>query len=84
MASTLYLVDAYSVYAASVTASSTILRCILATFLPLAGPAMYDKLGIGWGTSLLGFIAMAFIPCPFFFYFYGERIRNSTLFKIDI
>ncbi|KAK2882506.1 hypothetical protein FQN49_000272 [Arthroderma sp. PD_2] len=83
MASTLYLVDAYTVYAASVTASSTIFRCLLATFLPLAGPAMYDKLGVGWGTSLLGFIAVAFIPLPFIFYIYGQRLRESKRFGID-
>ncbi|KAM5429352.1 hypothetical protein McanMca71_002963 [Microsporum canis] len=82
MASTLYLVDAYTVYAASVTASSTIFRCLCATFLPLAGPAMYGKLGVGWGTSLLGFIAVAFIPLPFIFYIYGQRLRESKRFGI--
>ncbi|EFQ99853.1 cycloheximide resistance protein [Nannizzia gypsea CBS 118893] len=83
MASTLYLVDAYTVYSASVTASSTIFRCLCATFLPLAGPAMYGKLGVGWGTSLLGFIAVAFIPLPFIFYIYGQRLRESKRLRID-
>ncbi|KAL7894303.1 major facilitator superfamily domain-containing protein [Trichoderma sp. SZMC 28014] len=77
MATTLYLVDAYTAYAASVTASSTVFRCLCATFLPLAGPALYERLGVGWGTSLLGFVAVAFIPLPCFFYMYGERIRKS-------
>ncbi|UKZ61259.1 uncharacterized protein TrAtP1_002527 [Trichoderma atroviride] len=77
MAATLYLVDAYTVYAASVTASNTVFRCLCATFLPLAGPALYERLGVGWGTSLLGFVAVAFIPLPCFFYMYGERIRES-------
>lgn len=83
MATTLYLVDAYTVYAASVTASNTIFRCLCAAFLPLAGPAMYDRLGVGWGTSLLGFIAVAFVPLPFFFYVYGQRIRETKRFKIE-
>ena len=83
MASTMYLVDAYTVYAASVTASSTIFRCLFGALLPLAGPAMYDDLGVGWGTSLLGFISVAFIPLPFFFYFYGQRLRETKHFKVE-
>ncbi|OGM48092.1 hypothetical protein ABOM_002891 [Aspergillus bombycis] len=83
MASVMYLVDAYTVYAASVTASNTIFRCLFGALLPLAGGAMYSALGVGWGTSVLGFIAVAFIPVPVIFYLYGERIRESSLFKVD-
>lgn len=83
MASTMYLVDAYTVYAASVTASSTIFRCLFGALLPLAGGAMYDALGVGWGTSVLGFISVAFIPLPFVFYFYGQRIRETKRFKVE-
>lgn len=83
MASTMYLVDTYTVYAASVTASSTILRCLFGALLPLAGPAMYDALGVGWGTSLLGFISVAFIPLPFIFYFYGQRLREAKYFNVE-
>ena len=71
MVSTMYLVDAYTVSPASVTAASTILRCLFGALLPLAGPAMYDKLGYGWGNSVLGFIAVDFLPPPFIFYRYG-------------
>ncbi|OAA63486.1 cycloheximide resistance protein [Niveomyces insectorum RCEF 264] len=83
MASTLYLIDAYTVYAASVTASGTILRCLIATVLPLAGSSMYDRLGFGWGNSLLGFIAVAFMPLPVVFYVYGERIRKTKRFQVN-
>ncbi len=84
MATTMYLVDAYTEYAASVTASSTILRCLFGTFLPLAGPAMYQALGVGWGTSVLGFISLAFIPLPFIFYRFGQRIRETKRIQINI
>lgn len=83
MASAMYLVDAYTVHAASVTAASTIFRCLLGALLPLAGPSMYNALGLGWGNSLLGFIAIAFIPLPFIFYLYGQRIRETKLFKVE-
>jgi len=80
----MYLVDAYTIHAASVTAASTVLRSLSATFLPLAGPAMYNKLGVGWGNSLLGFVSLAFLPLPFIFYRYGQRIREAKPFKVEI
>jgi len=57
----------------------TFFRSILATFLPLAGPPLYNTLGLGfksptvqannrWGNSVLGFIGVALIPIPFLLY----------------
>jgi multidrug resistance protein len=78
-----YLVDAYTTYAASAMAANTVFRSLAGALLPLAGPKMYEKLGLGWGNSLLGFIALALCPLPVIFYIYGERIRTSKLFKVD-
>lgn len=83
MASAMYLVDAYTVHAASVTAASTICRCLLGAVLPLAGPSMYKALGLDWGNSLLGFISIAFIPLPFICYRYGQQIRETKLFNVE-
>jgi len=44
---------------------------------------MYSALGVGWGTSVLGFIAVGMIPLPFIFIRYGERIRQSKVFKVE-
>lgn len=71
-----YLVDAYGLYAASALAANTVVRSLVGAFLPFAAQPMYDALGIGWGTSALAFIALAFMPCPMLFYVYGERIRR--------
>ncbi|KAJ4288985.1 hypothetical protein N0V90_011327 [Kalmusia sp. IMI 367209] len=78
-----YLVDAFTVHAASVSAAATVFRSLLGALLPLAGNAMYDALGVGWGNSLLGFIAVACIPVPVLFWIYGERIRNSRWSKVE-
>lgn len=78
-----YLIDAYTLYAASAIAANTVLRSILGAMLPLAGPSMYSALGLGWGNSLLGFIAFAMLPLPFIFWRYGERIRTSKRFQIN-
>jgi hypothetical protein len=41
-----------------------------------------EKLGLGWGNSLLAFIAMAMIPLPFAFIKWGEQIREK--YKVDL
>lgn len=78
-----YLVDAFTIYAASAMAANTVLRSLLGAFLPLAGPQMYRTLGLGWGNSLLAFIAVALWPVSLGFYIYGERIRTSKRFKVE-
>jgi hypothetical protein len=77
-----YLIDAYTIHAASVVAANTVLRSICGAFVPLAGPAMYGKLGLDWGNSLLAFIALALVPLPIIFWTYGERIRTSKRFEV--
>ncbi|KAJ9145091.1 Major facilitator superfamily [Pleurostoma richardsiae] len=78
MPTMVYLVDCFGAEAAaSALAANTVLRSFAGAFLPLAGPPMYDALGLGWGNSLLGFLALALIPIPWIFTLYGEKIRLS-------
>ncbi|KAF2398111.1 multidrug resistance protein [Trichodelitschia bisporula] len=79
-----YLIDSYQMYAASVTAANTVMRSLLGALLPLAGPKMFAALGLGWGNSLLGFIALAMVPMPIIFWKYGERIRTSPRFQMNL
>ncbi|KAL1975421.1 hypothetical protein VTN31DRAFT_3813 [Thermomyces dupontii] len=83
MATSTYLIDAFTVYSASVMAANTVFRSLAGAVLPLAGGRMYADLGLGWGNSLLAFIALAMIPLPFLFWRCGERIRTSKRFKVD-
>ncbi|KAF7561454.1 hypothetical protein G7046_g2679 [Stylonectria norvegica] len=75
----MYLVDSFTIYAASALAANAVMRSIAGAVLPLAGLPMYDKLGMGWGNSLLGFIAAALLPAPWLFIKYGEYLRKSTV-----
>ncbi|KAH8653349.1 major facilitator superfamily domain-containing protein [Xylariales sp. PMI_506] len=74
---TTYLVDSYPTYAASAMAANTVLRSLVGALLPLAGPPMYDALGLGWGNTLLGLICVIMIPVPVLFYKFGARLRKS-------
>ena len=73
-----YLVDSYDLYGASAIAANVILRAIFGAILPLAGPSLYNNLGLGWGNSVLALIAVAFIPAVVVLMRYGEQIRNSS------
>ena len=79
-----YLVDAYTRYAASAMGANTVLRSILGALFPLFGLQMYSKLGLGWGNSLLAFVSLAMCPIPFFFYYYGERIRTHPKLQVKL
>lgn len=71
----IYLLDAYVQYAASVIAATTVLRSVAGAMLPLAGLSMYNDLGLGWGNSVLAFLALALIPVPVVFRLYGAKLR---------
>ena len=78
-----YLIDAFTIYAASAIAANTILRSLVGALLPLAGRKMYETLGLGWGNSLLAFIALAMCPIPWVFFKYGEWIRKNPRFQVQ-
>lgn len=75
-----YLADAYEIFAASAMAATSCSRSIYGAVLPFAGLPMYNKLGIAWATSLLGFLSLAMSVVPFIFIAYGNRIRGGSPF----
>ena len=79
-----YLVDVYDLYSASAVAAGVILRAYAGAILPLAGPPLYGALGYGWGNSLLGLIAIIFIPAVAGLMMYGERLRTNPRFNPDL
>lgn len=83
MPTQLYLVEAFGPEAsASALAANVILRLLCAAFIPLAGPSLYANLGLGWGNGVLGFIGVAFLPVPFFFFRYGGWLRERFAVKL--
>lgn len=42
---------------------------------------VYERLGIGWATSLLGFVGLAMLPIPWVMYKWGEQIRGGSHFE---
>ncbi|GAA5946169.1 hypothetical protein JCM3765_000142 [Sporobolomyces pararoseus] len=75
-----YLIDVYYVFAASALAANAVLRSLLGFAFPLFTRTMFENLGTQWALTLLAFLALAFMPVPFIFYYYGDRIRAKSTF----
>ena len=73
-----YLPDAYPEYAASVLAGNNFVRCTFGAGCVLFAAPMYNNLGIQWASTLLGILGLVFVPVPFLFYFYGDKIRRAS------
>ena len=46
-----YIIDAFGIYAASAIAANAFIRSAMGAFIPLAGPPLYNAIGLGWGNS---------------------------------
>ncbi len=71
-----YYIDSFSKYVASAIAAGTVFRSIVGGVAPLFAPALFDKVGYGWGISTFGFCALALTPSPVLFYYFGGRVRK--------
>lgn len=76
-----YFIDAHPLYEASATAAATAVRSLVGALVPLFGRSIYDAMGLGWGTSLLGFLTLAMAPLPWIFFKIGEKIRTNPKFR---
>ncbi|KIN08855.1 hypothetical protein OIDMADRAFT_141116 [Oidiodendron maius Zn] len=70
-----YLLDAYTIYAASVLAAGAMLRSLFGAAFPLFTTQMYDNLGIHWASSIPAFLTVVCLPFPFVMYKYGAGLR---------
>ncbi|KAI0132203.1 major facilitator superfamily transporter [Xylariales sp. AK1849] len=76
-----FLVDTYTRYAASAVAAGTVLRSLAGFGFPLFASSLYDRLGMGWGNTLLAFLAIVIgWPSPIMLWFYGEKLRKRSPF----
>ncbi|KAL9606111.1 MAG: hypothetical protein Q9179_000737 [Wetmoreana sp. 5 TL-2023] len=77
-----YYIDSFSKYAASAIAAGAVFRSIVGGIIPIFVPALFDKVGYGWGVSVFAFLSMALSPVPLLFFYYGGRLREK--FAIEL
>lgn len=73
-----YIIDSYTVFAASSLTSNAILRALFGAAFPLFSPILYQNLGAQWGSSIPAFLALACAPMPFLFYRFGKYLRDRS------
>ncbi|KAI4170642.1 MAG: hypothetical protein LQ343_004874 [Gyalolechia ehrenbergii] len=77
-----YYIDSFAKYAASAIAAGAVFRSIVGGIVPIFAPAIFDKVGYGWGVSVFAFLSLALSPAPVLFYKFGGRIRER--FAIEL
>ncbi|KAJ6159699.1 hypothetical protein N7497_004236 [Penicillium chrysogenum] len=78
-----YLVDGYTIYAASALAGNAVIRALFGAAFPLFTTPMYQNLGIQWASSISAFLAVACLPFPWIFYKYGPAIRRHCQYAAE-
>ncbi|KAJ8081862.1 hypothetical protein PM082_007708 [Marasmius tenuissimus] len=74
-----YIVDVFTLHAASGLAATFCLRSLFAFGFPLFSPALYRALGLGWGNTVLAAVGIVIgVPAPFIFWFYGKKVRGRS------
>jgi hypothetical protein len=79
-----YLIDAYTIYAASVLGANMVIRYIFGAAFLLFTTRMYDRLEIHWATCIPAFLTLICAPFPFLFYKYGASIRKRCKFAAEV
>ncbi|KAF2876940.1 major facilitator superfamily domain-containing protein [Massariosphaeria phaeospora] len=79
-----YLADTYHRYASSALAAQSFCRNMLGGIFPLITTQMYNRLGFGAASSLLGGIGTLLTLVPWILVFYGPRIRARSKFASEI
>ncbi|KAJ5971517.1 uncharacterized protein N7479_001435 [Penicillium vulpinum] len=77
-----YLVGAFTAYSASALAANNLVRSLIGGVVPLSGPEMYGKLGLGWGNTLLALLALIFGLAPLWFYKTKEKEIESKAIPV--
>ena len=75
----MYMMDTYGpLYGASAAGASSLSRYTLSAAFPLFTLQLYEALGTGWATSLLGFCTVAMAPIPWVFWKWGPKSRARS------
>lgn len=83
MATNLYIVDVYGAgYGASALSANSLLRYLFAAVFPLFSLQMYERLGVDWAVSLLGFISIFLAGIPWCFIKWGPGLRARSRYSL--
>ncbi|KAJ5287824.1 major facilitator superfamily domain-containing protein [Penicillium angulare] len=78
----LFMLDSYGpLYGASASGAMMFSRYLMSFFFPLFTLRMFQKLGVGWATSLLALLMLLMAPIPWGFWVFGSRLRRKSKYE---
>lgn len=79
-----YVVDACGLYSASALTGIIVIRCLASSLLPLTTTLLAERLGYGWGLTILGATSLGFALIPVLMLKYGSQWRQSSQYTRTI
>lgn len=76
ISSYMYIIDSYSIFAASALGFMTVSRYIAAGGMTVVGVPFYQNMGVHYTLTILACISAVMTPVPYVFYRYGPVIRG--------
>lgn len=76
----MYIIDSYTVYAASALSFLTFTRYLAAGGMTVVGIPWYRNLGVHYTLTILACISALLVPVPYCFFVYGARIRSKSAY----
>ncbi|KAI1379745.1 MFS general substrate transporter [Hypoxylon crocopeplum] len=74
-----YVMDAFPHCVGSASAATQLFRGVAGFAFPIFGPKLYDRLGYGWGNSLMALLAALIgIPCPILLWKYRAWLMAKS------
>jgi MFS family permease len=77
----MYLIDSFTIYAASAVAALTAVRSVAGALLPLIALSLYERFGIGWGNTILALVCVPLLGVSWGLLRYGEQLRERWVVK---
>lgn len=77
-----FIIDSYLLLAASAISANTFLRSGFGAAFPLFATQMFHNLGVNWAGTLVGCLAVVFMPIPLFFWYFGPKLRTKSQYAM--
>lgn len=81
----IYVIDTYTIYAASAISTNLVSRSLTAALFPLFAPSLFDKFGFGIGATILAVGSGCIgIIVTLILWFFGESLRSRSQYCVDL
>jgi hypothetical protein len=80
----IFLVEAVPNYAASALAAHTIFSSLGGAIIPIGTFPLYDRVGYGWGNSVIAFVNLGLCAVPLTMYIVSSRLGTDWITHMEI